>query len=106
MGHHAQEQNIVWLPSTDGIVQMGKRTVGVRAGDMMRRVALSALRLPWTTWRAYRTWYRCRQALHDLRQADPRLLRDIGLDQADLWHAVRHGRVDRPDAPGNWQRRP
>ena len=94
MGHHAQNQNIVWLPSTGGIGRTDKRTVPVRARVMMRRVALSVLRLPGAALREVCAWYRCRQALNDLRTADPRLLRDIGLDQADLWHAVRYGRVE------------
>ncbi|MEQ8346138.1 MAG: hypothetical protein RIB84_00575 [Sneathiellaceae bacterium] len=94
MDHHAH-RNIVWLPSTGRLAPLGKRTVSVRARAMIRRIAIAAAGLPLTACREILAWRRSRQALYDLRHADPRLLRDIGLDHADLWHAVRHGR-DRP----------
>lgn len=96
MDQHAP-RNIVWLPSTGRIAPIGKRTVKVRARAVLRRLAAATATLPVAACREILAWHRSRRALHDLRQADPRLLRDIGLDQADLWHAVRHGR-DRPGA--------
>lgn len=93
MSSHADRQNVVWID---------RRGAG-RRRPFVRRVVTALLALP----REFRAWYRGRQALHDLQQADPRILRDIGLEQADLWQAVRHGRIDRrPGPPHRPQLRP
>lgn len=91
----AHRGNVVWITRPEGSGH------GV-AGCDPRRKAVAGGGESWLgrlgRWlREMRTWYRSRQALHDLQelsQAEPRLLRDIGLERADLWQAVRHGRID------------
>jgi len=106
MSGHAEQQNVIWIDRR-GIP--GRAVPGPAAGRGAAEGPVPVHRdtgmAGWIARRLrdLRIWYRSRQALHELQelnQADPRLLRDIGLERADLWLAVRHGSID-----GDFRRR-